>query len=147
MSGETSTRSTGNLIKTPYYDFHVEAGAKMVPFAGFLMPVQYAGGITAEHLAVRDNVGTFDLSHMGEFEVSGPQALEFLQHATVNNVAKMEVGACLYNCMCQPDGGIVDDLLVYKLPTRYMLVVKTWGAPPFMVGLLKCVIDRIVLGY
>ena len=124
MSGQTSTRSTGNLIKTPYYDFHVEAGAKMVPFAGFLMPVQYAGGITAEHTAVRENVGMFDLSHMGEFEVNGPQALDFLQYVTVNNVAKMSDGQCLYNCMCQPDGGIVDDLLVYKLPTRYMLVVN-----------------------
>ncbi len=119
----TSTTDTSSLIKTPYYYFHVEAGAKMVPFAGFIMPIQYEG-ITAEHLAVRNNVGLFDLSHMGEFEVSGPQALEFLQKTTVNNVSKMEVGACQYNCMCLPDGGVVDDLLVYRLPTRYMLVVN-----------------------
>jgi len=137
------------LIKTPYYDFHVKNGGKMVPFAGFIMPVQYdgstpltAGGMIAEHNAVRSNVGLFDLSHMGEFEVSGPQALEFLQKTTVNNVAKMSApadpssggevgpstplgtGPCQYNCMCMPDGGIVDDLLVYRLPTRYMLVVN-----------------------
>ncbi len=128
MSTATDTKE---LIKTPYHDFHVAANAKMVPFAGFIMPIHYDGstpltttGITAEHLAVRNNVGLFDLSHMGEFEVSGPQALEFLQKATVNDVSKMEVGSCQYNCMCQPDGGIVDDLLVYRLPTRYMLVVN-----------------------
>lgn len=120
MSSHTHTK---DLIKTPYYDFHVAAGAKMVPFAGFIMPIQYEG-ITAEHLAVRQNVGLFDLSHMGEFEVSGPGAMLFLQKTTVNDVEKMEVGACQYNCMCQPDGGIVDDLLVYRLPTRYMLVVN-----------------------
>ncbi len=119
----TTTTDTKALIKTPYHDFHVAAHAKMVPFAGFLMPIQYEG-ITAEHLAVRNNVGLFDLSHMGEFEVSGPKALEFLQKTTVNDVSKMTVGQCLYNCMCQPDGGIVDDLLVYRLPTRYMLVVN-----------------------
>jgi len=114
---------TQELIKTPFYDFHIEAGAKMVPFAGFHMPVQYKG-ITAEHLAVRSNIGLFDLSHMGEFEVSGPGALDFLQKTTTNNVASLGVGDIQYSCMPTPDGGIVDDLLVYRLPDRYFLVVN-----------------------
>ena len=114
---------TDDLIKTPYYEYHVAAGAKMVPFAGFIMPIQYAG-ITAEHLAVRENVGLFDLSHMGEFEVSGDGALDFLQKTTTNNVAALEIGQIQYSCMTRPDGGIVDDLLVYRLSDRYMLVVN-----------------------
>ncbi len=114
---------TDNLIKTPFYKFHIEAGAKMVPFAGFIMPVQYKG-ITAEHLAVRNNVGLFDLSHMGEFVVSGENALPFLQKTTTNNVAALEPGKIQYSCMTYPDGGIVDDLLVYRLPHQYFLVVN-----------------------
>lgn len=114
---------TQDLIKTPFYDFHIEAGAKMVPFAGFYMPVQYKG-ITAEHQAVRANIGLFDLSHMGEFEVSGPGALDFLQLTTTNNVAALNIGDIQYTCMPTPDGGIVDDLLVYRLPDKYFLVVN-----------------------
>ncbi len=112
-----------DLIKTPFYDFHIKAGAKMVGFAGFHMPVQYKG-ITAEHLAVRNNIGLFDLSHMGEFEVSGSGALEFLQKTTTNNVTVLEVGDIQYSCMPTSDGGIVDDLLVYRLKDRYFLVVN-----------------------
>ncbi len=115
---------TKEPIKTPFYDFHVAAGAKMVTFAGFQMPVQYKG-ITAEHLAVRSNVGLFDLSHMGEFEVSGKDALAFLQKTTTNNVTALdEVGKIQYSCMTTPEGGIVDDLLVYRLQDRYFLVVN-----------------------
>lgn len=111
-------------IKTPFYDFHVAAGAKMVSFAGFHMPVQYKG-ITAEHLAVRNNVGLFDLSHMGELEVSGGDALAFLQKTTTNNVEALDkVGKIQYSCMTMPTGGIVDDLLVYRLEGRYLLVVN-----------------------
>ena len=110
-------------IKTPFYDFHVAAGAKMVEFAGYWMPIQYQG-ITAEHLAVRKNIGLFDLTHMGEFEVTGSDALAFLQKTTTNDVAALEVGRIQYSCMTMPDGGIVDDLLVYRLPDRYFLVVN-----------------------
>ncbi|RKX25011.1 MAG: glycine cleavage system aminomethyltransferase GcvT, partial [Candidatus Zixiibacteriota bacterium] len=95
-------------IKTPFYQYHVDAGARIVEFAGFLMPVQYKG-ITAEHLAVRENVGLFDLSHMGEFEVSGDNALAFLQKTTTNTVAAIEPGQIQYTCMPYPNGGIVDD--------------------------------------
>jgi aminomethyltransferase len=114
---------TDEPIKTPFYDFHVAAGAKMVTFAGFCMPVQYKG-IIAEHLAVRRNVGMFDLSHMGELEVTGADALDFLQKVTTNNVAALKVGGIQYSCMTTPSGGIVDDLLVYRLPDRYLLVVN-----------------------
>jgi len=109
--------------KTAFYEHHVKAGAKMVDFAGFHMPVQYQG-ITAEHLAVRSKVGLFDLSHMGEFVVRGNQALEFLQRVTTNNVADLKPGQIQYSCMTMSSGGIVDDLLVYCAEDRYMLVVN-----------------------
>lgn len=109
--------------KTPFYDYHVAAGAKMVEFAGFIMPVQYKG-ITAEHLAVRNKVGLFDLSHMGEFAVAGPGALDFLQRVTTNNVANLDIGRIQYSCLTNTRGGIIDDLLVYRLPESYLLVVN-----------------------
>jgi aminomethyltransferase len=117
------TTSTDTLKRTPYTDYHIAAGAKMVPFAGYLMPVQYTG-IIEEHRAVRSNVGLFDLTHMGEFEVSGPNALKFLQSVTTNDVAALAKNQIQYSCMPYPDGGIVDDLLVYNLPDRYLLVVN-----------------------
>jgi len=112
-----------NLKRTPYTDFHIAAGAKMVPFAGYYMPVQYTG-IIEEHRAVRGNVGLFDLTHMGEFEVAGPKALEFLQKVTTNDVSALAVNQIQYSCLPYPDGGIVDDLLVYHLGDRYLLVVN-----------------------
>jgi aminomethyltransferase len=110
-------------VKTAFFEQHVAAGGKMVEFAGFMMPIQYRG-ITAEHLAVRENVGLFDLSHMGEIQLSGDDALGFLQYVTTNNVAALEVGQIQYSCMTKEDGGIVDDLLIYRLADRYMLVVN-----------------------
>jgi aminomethyltransferase len=109
--------------KTAFYEYHKKAGAKMVPFAGYIMPIQYRS-ITEEHLAVRENVGLFDISHMGEFEVSGQDALPFIQKMTVNDVSKLQPGDIQYSCMCYENGGIVDDLLVYRLADRYMLVVN-----------------------
>ncbi|HWR83339.1 MAG TPA: glycine cleavage system aminomethyltransferase GcvT [Candidatus Deferrimicrobium sp.] len=116
---------TSEPAKTPFYEFHIAAGARMVAFAGFHMPVQYVG-ITAEHLAVRGNVGLFDLSHMGEIEVSGSDALAFLQTTTTNNVAALDTnGSIQYSCMTMPTGGIVDDLLVYRVGDgQYLLVVN-----------------------
>ncbi|MCK4606206.1 MAG: glycine cleavage system aminomethyltransferase GcvT [candidate division Zixibacteria bacterium] len=110
-------------VRTAFYKYHIEAGARMVEFAGYHMPVQYKG-ITAEHLAVREYVGLFDLSHMGEFEVSGPGALDYLQKVTTNDVAVLQPGMIQYSCMTLPDGGIVDDLLVYRLANRYLLIVN-----------------------
>ncbi len=109
--------------KTPFYHKHVESGAKMVEFAGYMMPVQFKG-ITGEHLAVRKNVGLFDLTHMGEFLVTGNDALAFMQKVTTNNVEALKVGDIQYSCMTQEDGGIVDDLLVYNRPEGYFLVVN-----------------------
>jgi aminomethyltransferase len=110
-------------VKTAFYDQHVKASAKMVEFAGFMMPIQYVGSI-AEHQAVRENIGLFDLSHMGEVEITGGDALAFLQRVTTNNVAALEVGQIQYSCLTNERGGIVDDLLVYRLADRYMLVVN-----------------------
>tara|TARA_B100000963_G_scaffold360691_1_gene392587 strand:- start:194 stop:1291 length:1098 start_codon:yes stop_codon:yes gene_type:complete len=112
------------LKRTPFYAQHLEAGAKMVPFAGFEMPIQYHG-IKVEHRAVRGNIGLFDVSHMGEFFVRGPKALELLQLVTVNDVSILNVGKAQYSCMCYEDGGIVDDLIIYRLASEeYMMVVN-----------------------
>lgn len=99
-------------------------GGKLVDFAGFEMPVQYKG-IKIEHAAVREAVGVFDVSHMGEFFISGPAAFDLVQKVTVNDVSKLIPGKAQYSCMCYEDGGIVDDLIVYKLDEEeYMLVVN-----------------------
>ena len=115
---------TDVLARTPLYEEHVALGGKMVPFAGFQMPVQYPAGITAEHRAVREAAGLFDVSHMGEFVVSGPQALDLVQHISVNDVSRVEVGQAQYSAMCLESGGVVDDLIVYRFADRYMLVVN-----------------------
>ena len=111
--------------KTPFYAIHEQAGAKLVDFAGFQMPVQY-DGIKTEHTAVREAVGIFDVSHMGEFYVHGPEALDLLQKVTVNDVSKLVEGKAQYTCMCYDDGGIVDDLIIYKLydDNGYIAVVN-----------------------
>lgn len=109
--------------KTGFDDIHKKLGAKIVEFAGYLMPVQYKG-IMDEHRRVRSSVGLFDVSHMGEFFVAGENALPFLQNLTVNDVSKLSVNQVQYSAMCYPDGGIVDDLLVYRLADRYLMVVN-----------------------
>jgi glycine cleavage system T protein (aminomethyltransferase) len=111
------------LKRTPFFDIHVSLGAKMVPFGGYEMPVQYSG-IIEEHKLVRSKVGVFDVSHMGEFEVRGRDALEFLQRMTTNDVSALVEGKVQYSTMCLEDGGIVDDLLVYHMGDHYLLVVN-----------------------
>jgi aminomethyltransferase len=113
-----------SLKRTPLHSAHVESGARMVPFGGWDMPVQYTG-IIEEHRTVRAAAGCFDVSHMGEFEVDGPGALAALQTLTTNDVAALEVGQVQYAVLCHPHGGIVDDLTVYRLAgDRYMLTVN-----------------------
>jgi aminomethyltransferase len=112
------------LKRTPFYGLHVAAGAKMVPFAGYEMPVQYPDGITAEHNAVRKAVGLFDVTHMGEFEVFGKDALAFVSYVTSNDPAALAYGQVQYSCFMHESGGIVDDCLVYRLADRMMLVVN-----------------------
>lgn len=114
-----------NLKKTCLYDSHVALGAKMSPFAGFMMPIQYSS-ITEEHNAVRHAVGMFDVSHMGEIFVSGPDAEKFVNHIFTNEIRGFEPGKVLYGMMLYPDGGVVDDLLVYREfePDHFLLVVN-----------------------
>lgn len=111
------------MKQTALYKMHKEAGAKLVEFAGFEMPIQYHS-IRDEHRRVRQTVGVFDVSHMGEIEISGPNALQMVQKITINDVAALAVGQVHYTAMCYPDGGIVDDLLVYRFPDKYFLVVN-----------------------
>jgi len=112
------------MKNTPFTAFHQEAGARMVPFAGYNMPVEYSG-ITEEHITVRKGAGVFDVSHMGEFWVSGPAALDFLQYITTNDVSALVDGKIQYSCFPNGRGGIVDDLLVYRFSNeRYLLVVN-----------------------
>lgn len=114
-----------NLKKTCLYDKHISMGAKMSPFAGYMMPIQYSG-ITEEHKAVRQRAGVFDVSHMGEIIVRGPESAKFVNHVFTNDIEGMESGHILYGMMLYPEGGTVDDLLVYKefQPDTYMLVVN-----------------------
>ena len=109
--------------RTPFHEFHRAAGAKLVDFAGFEMPVRYTGDVR-EHMAVRTAVGLFDISHMGEFEVRGAGAAEWLDRMVTNHVGGLAEGQALYSPMCRPDGGIVDDLLVYRYAGHHMLVVN-----------------------
>ncbi|MBN2068859.1 MAG: glycine cleavage system aminomethyltransferase GcvT [Opitutales bacterium] len=102
-----------DLKKTPLYALHCELGARMVPFGGWDMPVQYSG-IIAEHKAVRESAGLFDVSHMGELLVSGAGARRFLNGLVTNDVEKLEPGKALYTILCQPDGGCVDDIIIYQ---------------------------------
>lgn len=109
---------------TPFTEKHIALGAKMHEFAGYNMPIEYSG-IIEEHLTVCQGVGVFDVSHMGEFWVKGPSALEFIQQVTSNNAAVLTPGKIQYTCFPNEDGGIVDDLLVYAYePDKYMLVVN-----------------------
>lgn len=112
------------MKKTALYDKHVSLGAKIVPFAGFEMPVQYSG-VTEEHFAVREKAGLFDVSHMGQFFIEGAGAKDLLQYVTTNNVDALENGKAQYSCLPNENGGIVDDLIVYKMDDeKYFVVVN-----------------------
>jgi len=111
-----------DLQRTQLYDAHVEAGAKLVPFEGWEMPVQYEG-VRPEHLAVRTGCGIFDVSHMGEIETEGPQALDLLQRLLTNDISQLEVGGAQYSLMLRDDGGTIDDLFTYRLAEDHYLTV------------------------
>jgi aminomethyltransferase len=115
---------TETLKRTPLYDRHVAAHAKLVPFAGWEMPVQY-GGIREEHMAVRERAGVFDVSHMGEIETSGPGAEELLQQLLSNDVSKIKQDGAQYSVLCNEQGGVLDDLFTYRLgPDRFLTVTN-----------------------
>lgn len=111
-----------SLRRTPLHAAHVAAGARLVPFAGWEMPVQYEG-IGPEHLAVRSSCGVFDVSHMGEIETAGPGAADLLQRLLSNDVAKIDVGGAQYSVLCRQDGGVLDDLFTYRLSEDRFLTV------------------------
>ncbi len=112
------------MKKTPFYDIHTNLGAKISLFGGYQMPIQYSG-VKEEHLAIRNKVGVFDVSHMGEFWVEGPNAFDLLQFVCSNDISKLIPGKAQYNYMPNYEGGVVDDLIVYQLHAeKYLLVVN-----------------------
>lgn len=113
-----------DLRRTALYSWHREHGARMGPFAGWDMPLQYETGAIAEHRAVREQAGLFDISHMGQVEVSGPDAVSFLDYTLTNDILGLPEGLSTYCLMCRPDGGVVDDVFVYRLPDRFYVVVN-----------------------
>ncbi len=116
--------SAGTLRRTPFYDLQVAAKARMVPFAGFEMPVQYAVGITKEHEAVRTAVGAFDLSHMGEFEITGPDRNAFVNRITCNDFGALQDGQAQYTALLTREGMFIDDCVAYRFDDKVMLVVN-----------------------
>ncbi len=123
------TEQPSTLRRTALFDRHVEAGAKLVEFAGWEMPVQYTG-VREEHLAVRSACGVFDVSHMGEIETRGPQALELLQRLLSNDVSKLPIDGAQYSVLCREDGGVLDDLFTYRLDVdRYLTVTNASNHP------------------
>jgi len=114
---------TGDLQQTPLHGLHLELGAKMVPFSGWHMPLQFGKGILGEHHAVRGSVGMFDVSHMGEVDFRGPGALGAIQTLVTNDAGKLEDGRALYTVTCRPDGGIVDDCIVYRFGAEHFRIV------------------------
>jgi aminomethyltransferase len=109
--------------KTPLYDIHIEHGGRMIPFAGYMMPVSYSG-IIEEHTAVRRGAGLFDVSHMGRIEILGEKAEAYLEHLTTNSVASLKIGQAQYSAMLTDKGGIIDDILIYRDVDRYLVVVN-----------------------
>ena len=125
------------LLRTPLYERHVALGARLVPFAGWEMPVQYQG-VIPEHRAVRNDAGAFDVSHMGEVVVEGRRAREFLQRVLSNDVERLEPGLAQYTLLTNERGGIVDDLIVYELaPERYLLIVNASNREPDLAWLVE----------
>ena len=132
--------------KTALFDEHVRLGGKMVPFAGYSLPVQYAGGVIAEHMAVRERAGLFDVSHMGEFFLEGEGALGSLNHLLTNDFSNMVDGQVRYSPMCNEAGGIVDDLIVYRFDENtYMIVVNASNREKDFAWMTAHLLDGCVL--
>jgi aminomethyltransferase len=129
MSDTAATAPHNTALKpTPLHARHVASGARMVPYAGWDMPVEYSG-ISAEHLAVRTRAGVFDVSHMGEIEIAGKDALATVQHLTCNDASRLKTGQAQYSALLTPDGTFVDDILVYRMaPSHFMIVVNAANA-------------------
>ena len=132
------------IKRTALFSKHEALGAKLVHFAGFDMPLQYEG-VIKEHIAVRTTAGAFDVSHMGEFIVKGKNAEKFLNYVTINDVSKIEVGQAQYSAMCYDDGGIIDDLLIYRYNDYYMLVVNAANIEKDFNWLNGQLLDDVIL--
>jgi len=131
------TAQDAPLKQTPFHDIHVALGAKMVPFAGYEMPVQYPSGITAEHKSVREGCGVFDVSHMGEFEVTGKDAVAFVNFVTTNDVAALAIGQVHYSTILNERGTIEDDCLVYRFANKLMMVVNASNRAKDLAHILR----------
>ena len=132
------------MKRTRLYERHVDLGGRMVPFAGYELPVQYTAGPSAEHRSVRTAAGVFDIDHMGQFALSGEDALPFLQYVQVADVATMADWEARYSLLCYEDGTIVDDIFIYRLPEKWLIVVNAANrekdftccrASPLVIGL------------
>lgn len=126
-----------NLKRTPLYQKHLELGAKMVPFAGWEMPVSYPAGIIAEHTAVRNSVGIFDIGHMGLIKIEGEQALALVQKTTTNDASLLSIHEIQYSILCNETGGTIDDILVYRLPMLYLIVCNAVNTEKVLAWLKK----------
>jgi len=133
--------SEAALRRTPLHDLHRELGARLVPFAGYEMPVQYTS-IIDEHRTVRQAVGLFDLSHMGEIEIRGEEAVAFLRHAVVSDPGALSIGQAQYSMLCQADGGIIDDLIVYRLDDDRFWIVCNAANRSAVVEQLRNLLER-----
>src|SRR5262249_34098113 len=129
--------SDAPLKVTPFHGIHIALGAKMVPFAGFEMPVQYPSGITVEHKSVRESCGVFDVSHMGEFEVTGKDAVAFVNYVTTNDVAALAIGQVHYSTILNERGTIEDDCLVYRFADKLMMVVNASNVAKDLAHIMK----------
>ena len=115
--------TTNKILKTSIYDEHLKLGGKMIPFADYYMPANYLSGIINEYKSVRNDVGLFDVSHMGQIEISGKESSPFLQYITTNNIEKMKNGSAQYNLICNHNGGIIDDVIIYKLSGDNFIII------------------------
>ena len=132
------------MKKTPLYDWHLSNSNNVVPFGGFLLPVYYSS-IVKEHLSVRNKAGLFDVSHMGEFIISGPASEKFMQLVTINDVSKLISGQAQYNAMCDNNGGIIDDIIIYKKDNEFMMVVNSSNIDKNFDWLESVLIENVTL--
>ena len=129
-----------SVEKTSLYNWHRENSNNIVPFSGFLLPTYYSG-IVDEHLCVRKSAGLFDVSHMGEFIISGKEADKFLQLVTINDVSKLKIGQAQYTAICDDNGGIIDDIIIYKKENAFMVVVNASNIDKNFQWLKSVIID------
>ncbi|MFA6431153.1 MAG: glycine cleavage system aminomethyltransferase GcvT [Candidatus Margulisiibacteriota bacterium] len=135
------------LKRTPLYDKHVGLKAKIVPFAGWEMPVSYPSGIISEHNAVRERAGIFDIGHMGIIKIEGEGALALIQHVATNDASLLEINQCQYSVLCNEKGGTIDDILVYRLPMSYIIIANASNADKDLAWIKKHATAKANVGF